>query len=138
MTGSARSNKEPQAGAGKRDSFRVFGFTLIELVVALAVLAIGMTAVLHASSQAGYAGAFLKQKTVAHWVASNQAAEFAINGEWPDPGVITGTETMAEQVWQWEAEVQSTAVPELRLVTIRVTLDDEEVASLITFLGKPM
>jgi hypothetical protein len=45
---------------------------------------------------------------------------------------------MAEQVWQWEAEVQSTAVPELRLVTISVTLDDEEMASLITFLGKPL
>jgi general secretion pathway protein I len=116
----------------------VFGFTLIELVVALAVLAIGMTAVLNAASQAGHAGAFLKQRTVAHWVASNQAAEFSINREWPDPGVITGTETMAEQTWQWEAEVQSTVVPELRLVTIRVTLDGEEVASLVTFLGKPL
>ena len=115
-----------------------FGFTLIELVVALAVLAIGMTAVLHATSQAGHAGAFLKQRTVAHWVASNQAAELSINREWPDPGVITGRETMAEQTWQWEAEVQSTAVPELRLVTIRVTLDDEEMASLVTFLGKPL
>jgi general secretion pathway protein I len=115
-----------------------FGFTLIELVVALAVLAIGMTAVLHATSQAGYAGAFLKQKTVAHWVASNQAAELSINKEWPDPGVITGTETMAEQTWRWEAEVQSTAVPELRLVTIRVSLGDEEMASLVTFLGKPL
>jgi len=124
-------------GDDRRDQ-RAFGFTLIELVVALAVLAIGMTAVLHASSQAGYAGAFLKQKTVAHWVASNQAAELSINGEWPDPGVITGTETMAEQVWRWEAEVQSTVVPELRLVTITVTLDDEEMASLITFLGKPL
>ena len=126
MTGRGRRNKS------------VFGFTLIELVVALAVLAIGMTAVLHASSQAGYAGAFLKQKTVAHWVASNQAAELSINRQWPDPGVITGTETMAEQTWRWEAEVQSTAVPELRLVTIRVSLDDEEMASLVTFLGKPL
>ena len=115
-----------------------FGFTLIELVVALAVLAIGMTAVLHAASQAGHAGAFLKQRTVAHWVASNQAAELSINREWPDPGVITGTETMAEQTWRWEAEVQGTVVPELRLVTIRVTLDDEEMASLVTFLGKPL
>jgi general secretion pathway protein I len=126
MTGRGRRNKS------------VFGFTLIELVVALAVLAIGMTAVLHASSQAGYAGAFLKQKTVAHWVASNQAAELSINRQWPDPGVITGTETMAEQTWRWEAEVQSTAVPELRLVTIRVSLNDEEMASLVTFLGKPL
>jgi len=114
------------------------GFTLIELVVALAVLAIGMTAVLHSASQAGRAGSFLKQKTVAHWVASNRAAELSINREWPNPGVTTGTETMAEQTWQWETEVRNTAVPELRLVTIRVMLDGEEKASLVTFVGMPM
>ena len=114
------------------------GFTLIELMVALAVLAIGMTAVLHSTSQAGHAGIFLKQKTIAHWVASNQAAELSINREWLEPGVTTGTETMARQTWNWEAEVQNTEVPELRLVTIRVSLDGEEKASLITFLSKPM
>jgi len=114
------------------------GFTLIELMVALAVLAIGMTAVLHSTSQAGYAGIFLKQKTIAHWVASNQAAELLINKEWPTPGVTTGTEIMADQTWQWETEVRSTEVPELRLVTIRVSLDGEEKASLITFVGRPM
>lgn len=113
------------------------GFTLIELIVALAVLAIGMTAALHATSQAGHAGSFLKQKTVAHWVASNRAAEMSINREWPRAGVSTGTETMAGQTWHWETEVESTGVPELRLVTIRVTLDGEEKATLITFLSRP-
>jgi general secretion pathway protein I len=107
-------------------------------MVALAVLAIGMTAALHATGQAGHAGSFLKQKTIAHWVASNQAAELSINREWLDPGVTTGTETMANQTWQWEAEIQNTDVPELRLVTIRVSLNGEEKATLITFLGKPM
>jgi general secretion pathway protein I len=114
------------------------GFTLIEVMVALAVLAIGMTAVLHSTSQAGHAGIFLKQKTIAHWVASNQAAELSINKEWPRPGVTTGTETMANQTWHWETEVRNTGVPELRLVTIRVSLDDEEKASLVTFVGRPM
>ena len=114
------------------------GFTLIELMVALAVLAIGMTAALHSTSQAGHAGIFLKQKTIAHWVASNQAAELAISKEWLKPGTTTGTEIMAKQTWQWETEVRNTGVPELRLVTIRVSLDGEEKASLITFLGKPM
>ena len=113
------------------------GFTLIELMVALVVLAIGMTAALHSTSQAGHAGIFLKQKTIAHWVASNQAAELSINREWLRPGVTTGTETMAGQTWHWETEVESTGIPELRLVTIRVSLDGEEKASLITFLGRP-
>jgi len=125
------------SGKPTRES-RSMGFTLIEVMVALVVLAIGMTAALHAASQAGYAGTLLKQKTIAHWVASNQAAELSINREWPQPGVTTGTETMANQTWNWEAEVRDTDVPELRIVTIRVTLDGDEKASLITFVGKPM
>jgi len=116
----------------------LMGFTLIELMVAVAVLAIGMTAVLHSTSQAAHAGVFLKQKTIAHWVASNRAAELSINQEWPSPGVTTGTETMASQTWQLETDVRDTGVPELRLVTIRVSLDGDEKASLIAFLEKPM
>jgi general secretion pathway protein I len=114
------------------------GFTLIEVVVALAVLAVGMTAVLYSSSQAANAGTFLKQRTVAHWVASNQAAELSVKKEWLEPGFTNGTETMAGQTWHWETEVQNTVVPELRLVTIRVTLDGEEKASLVTFLSRPL
>jgi len=121
---------------GRARSFR--GFTLIELMVALAVLAIGMSAVLHATNQAAHAGVFLKQKTVAHWVASNRAAELSINREWPNPGVVKSTETMADQTWNIETEVRDTEVPELRLVTIRVSLDDEEAASLVTFLERPL
>jgi len=116
----------------------LMGFTLIELMVAVAVLAIGMTAVLHSTSQAAHAGVFLKQKTIAHWVASNRAAELSINQEWPSPGVTIGTETMASQTWQLETEVRDTGVPELRLVTIRVSLDGDEKASLVAFLEKPM
>jgi len=121
---------------GRARSFR--GFTLIELMVALAVLAIGMSAVLHATNQAAHAGVFLKQKTVAHWVASNRAAELSINREWPNPGVVKSTETMADQTWNVETEVRDTEVPELRLVTIRVSLDGEEAASLVTFLERPL
>jgi len=114
------------------------GFTLIELMVALAVLAIGMTAVLHSTNQAAHAGVFLKQKTVAHWVASNRAAELSINRDWPNPGIIKSTESMAEKTWNVETEVRDTQVSELRLVTIRVLLDGEEITSLVTFLEKPM
>jgi len=106
-------------------------------MVALAVLAIGMTAVLHSTNQAAYAGVFLKQKTIAHWVASNRAAELSVNREWPNPGVTNSTETMAEQDWRVETEVNDTGVPELRLVKIRVSLDGDEKASLVTFLEKP-
>jgi general secretion pathway protein I len=125
--------------SGRRTRLKSFkGFTLIELMVALAVLAIGMTAVLHSTNQAAFAGVFLKQKTVAHWVASNRAAELSINREWPNPGVSNSKETMADQTWRVETEVRDTQVPELRLVTIRVSLDDEEITSLVTFLEKPL
>ena len=113
------------------------GFTLIEILVALAVLAIGMAALLQSTAQASHGAILLKQKTIAHWVASNQAAEFAIKQQWPALGTTTGTETMADQVWQWEAEVQSTDIAELRRIDIRVSLEDDELTRFVTFLGKP-
>ena len=113
------------------------GFTLIEIMVALAVLAIGMAAVLRSTAQASHGAILLKQKTIAHWVASNRAAEFSLEQQWPALGTTTGTETMANQVWQWEAEAQSTDIAELRRIDIRVSLEGDELTRFTTFLGKP-
>ncbi|MFL0795877.1 MAG: type II secretion system minor pseudopilin GspI [Cellvibrionaceae bacterium] len=119
------------------------GFTLIEVMAALAVVAIGMAASLHASSQAGFAGSHLKQKTIAHWVATNHATEMQIQKAWPSPGEKTGKTTMGDMEWGWEQKVSKTDVSSLRRVDIRVFAPDDEidegneVTHIVTFLGKP-
>ena len=56
---------------------RARGFTLIEVLVALVIVAIGMAAVLGALSSSANTLSFLRDKTFAQWVALNQIAHAA-------------------------------------------------------------
>ncbi len=119
------------------------GFTLIEVMAALAVIAIGMAASLHAGSQAGFAGSYLKQKTLAHWVATNHATELQLQKSWPSAGEKTGKATMGDMEWNWQQKVTETDVNTLRRVDIYVFApgvgedEDNETTHIVTFLGKP-
>jgi general secretion pathway protein I len=57
-----------------RVALRTGGFTLIEVLVALAIVAIGMAAVLGALSSSGGTIIYLHDKTLAEWVALNHIA----------------------------------------------------------------
>jgi general secretion pathway protein I len=54
---------------------RVAGFTLLEVLVALAVLAIAMGAIINAATQSIASTAYLRDQTFASWVALNQVNE---------------------------------------------------------------
>lgn len=122
---------------------RQFGFTLIEVMAALAVLAVGMTAAMHASNQASLAGSFLKQKTIAHWTAENLTTEVQIEKKWLSIGQSKDTVEMAGLEWVWTRKVTKTDVPELRRVDIRVFAEGsdieegEEKAHVVSFIQKP-
>ena len=51
------------------------GFTLIEVMVALVVIALGMLGVIQAVSQTASNSGYLRDKTIAHWVAMNRLTE---------------------------------------------------------------
>ncbi|MBF0128023.1 MAG: type II secretion system minor pseudopilin GspI [Magnetococcales bacterium] len=117
------------------------GFTLLETLVALAVLAVALTAALQTA--AGYArnGAYLRDRTLAHWVAMNQATERRVRQEWPDPGLFRGRERMGEREWHWTVLVSTTPEPFVRRLEIQVRGEPGEktapVSQLEAFLVKP-
>ncbi len=51
------------------------GFTLLEVLVALAVLAIAMAALIKTGGENTRSAAYLRDKTLAQWVAMNVIAE---------------------------------------------------------------
>ncbi|HVJ29316.1 MAG TPA: type II secretion system minor pseudopilin GspI, partial [Gammaproteobacteria bacterium] len=65
---------------------RSAGFTLIEVLVALAVIALGLTAVIKALGEYTYAANYMRQKTLASWIATNKLTEIAIAPTWPALG----------------------------------------------------
>lgn len=104
---------------------RMTGFTLLEVLVALAVLALSLAAAIRASG--AYAGnqAYLQERTLAHWVARNALTEMQLDSQWPSTGRRTDSARMADLDWEWRATVSDTPDADVRRVEISVWLGDK-------------
>jgi general secretion pathway protein I len=119
------------------------GFTLIEVMVAVAIFAIAGLALLNAQGSQINTDQHLQEKTFAHWVALNQLADMRLNQVFPDTGESQATASMGNQDWQITITVQSTPSPDVRLVIISVAPKSEDfdkkaepVTSLTGFLSR--
>jgi type II secretion system protein I len=57
------------------DRRRATGFTLIEVLAALVIVALGMLGVIEAVTQTARNGTYMREKTLAHWIAMNVITE---------------------------------------------------------------
>lgn len=120
---------------------RVRGFTLMEVLVALAVLAIALIAIVGASGQSVHQAAGLRERTLAHWIADNKVTELRLSNQWPDTGESDGDYDMATQHWRWTMNVVNTPDPDLRRVDVKVALADKRddtIATATGFVGRPV
>lgn len=101
-------------------SLRQDGFTLLEVLIALAILAIGFAAAMRAVGMATNAASTLQQRTLAHWVAQNQLAELRARHLWPEIGESSGDAEQASQHFVWRQTVSGTATPEFRRIEVKV------------------
>jgi general secretion pathway protein I len=81
------------------------GFTLLEVLIALAIVAMSVGALLGTVTSSASNVIYLKEKTLAEWVALNRLAEVRIDKAMPAKGKRTGSSTMGGQRWEWEEEV---------------------------------
>lgn len=84
---------------------RTRGFTLLEVLIALAIVALSVGALLGAVTSSASNVSYIKDKTIAEWVALNRLTEMRIAQQMPQPGKRTGKTDMAGTRWQWESEV---------------------------------
>jgi general secretion pathway protein I len=96
------------------------GFTLIEVLVALAIVAIGMAAVLGALTSSADTVSYLRDKTFAQWVALNQIANLRLSGQPPPAGNSDGDTDFAGRSWHWRQEVTATEVPGVMRIDVKV------------------
>lgn len=118
---------------------RPAGFTLLEVLVALAVLAVAMGAILHAVTQSIGSVAALREQTFASWVALNKVHQFLLDvAVWPDEGSRKGTADLANRTWRWEARFSKTTDPDLRRleVIVRATESGPVLNKLVAFQGR--
>jgi general secretion pathway protein I len=114
------------------------GFTLVEILVALAIIAVALTTGLRALAQATNAAAALKQRTLALWVAQNRVAAAQLETPWPAPGRRTGTADQGNTTFGYVETIVATPNPAFRRIEVVVTepgVPDYALARLVAFLG---
>jgi type II secretion system protein I len=102
------------------------GFTLIEVLVALAIVAIGMAAVLSTLTSSASTVIYLRDKTLANWVALNHIAEQRLLPQMPQLGKSDGDVDYAGQKWRWHQEVVETSVKGMFRIDVRVRPADSK------------
>jgi general secretion pathway protein I len=103
------------------------GFTLIEVLVALVIVAVGMSVLMGTLTSSAKTVAYMQDKTFAEWVALNQIANIRIvlqKGQIPPTGNTTGDIDLANRTWHWRQEVIDSQVPGIRRIDVKVRPKD--------------
>ena len=119
------------------------GFTLLEVMVALAIFAVAAIAVTKVGMNFTQSIGQMNDRTFAHFVAMNELAALEINGSWPEG---TGEKIVDEQGQQWQVshQVYSTISENVSRIEIRVaTLGEngqtgQPITSIVAFLQRPV
>lgn len=112
------------------------GFTLIEVLVALTILAVALAAAVRSASIAADGTLELKERLLATWVAQNRVAEYAARPLWPDIGTRAGDAEQGGVAFSWRETVTATPNPLFRRVEVRVygpRAPERAVATLVGF-----
>jgi len=119
---------------------RSHGFTLIEVLAALVIVALGMLGVIEAVTQAARNGTYLRDKTLAHWIGMNIVTERRLQGSPPDLTETSGDLDYAGQRWHWTLRVTQTQVESMRRMDVSVRAaagkDGTSIAAATGFFGE--
>ena len=96
------------------------GFTLLEILIALAIVAIGLAAAVRATYQVTAGTENARVRLVATWVAQDRLAEHSARVDWPSPGTVSGSANQGRFAFAWREQVSQTTDPSLRRIEIAV------------------
>ena len=112
------------------------GFTLIEVLVALVIAALGLAAVLSVVTNSARDSTYLRDKTLASWIALNQITLVRISNTMPSVDKTNGDVDFANGKWKWQQTVSQTEVPGMRRIDVAVRhAEDPESSPIATVSG---
>lgn len=104
------------------------GFTLLEVLVALLLLALAMVALVRGAGQEAQALVLQREATLAQWIAADLIAETRLSRNLPSSGQRQGQKRYAGRDWRWQLDVEATDDPQLLRLEVRVHPDGGDVA----------
>jgi general secretion pathway protein I len=110
------------------------GFTLIEVLVALIVVGLGMLAVIQTVSQTANNTSYIRDKTIAHWIAMNQLTQVRLLPTAPPVDKSSDEVEMAGRKWRWTMEVKQTPVESIRRIEVNVRPSEAPDKSSMAFI----
>jgi len=118
------------------------GFTLLEVMIALFVIAVALGGVIKVMGNAALNSSRLSSKTFAQWVALNQIAKLQIGNQWPKYGEDKGEAEMASQNWRWVQKTIKTDDENVKRIELSVWNKDDDSSSapyitVVGFLANP-
>ncbi len=118
---------------------RAGGFTLIEVMVALVIAALGLSAVITMSAGAIDNANVFRDRALALYVGLNVITELRLSDEFPDPGDTEDEVELADRDWFWRAEISETESAALRRVEVSVAsaeTPDTPIRTVVGFVGE--
>lgn len=118
------------------------GFTLVEVMLAVAVLALAMVALGQTLGASAVAYRDIDDTRRAYLVAADKLVEMQVYQQWPNTGTNDEEVTRGEQNWWIETKISAGPYPDTRRVDIDVgpMVDDHKqplAYSLASLIGKP-
>ena len=116
------------------------GFTLIEVMVALSIVALSLTAVAASMGQMIEAANVMRDRTYASWIAQNKIAEMRLANVEPKVSTTTGDLEYGNTTWEWRAVVSKTQVDNFVRVDVSITHagSDYVIRTVSGFIGNPI
>lgn len=123
-----------------RPERRQQGFTLIEVMVALVIVALSLGAITSAVSQMASAAITMQQRTYANWIGHNKITELRLANVLPEVSETDGDLTFAGREWLWTANISETGVENLFRVDVTVSLaaSGDVIRTVTGFIGEPV
>lgn len=116
------------------------GFTLIEVMVALVIVAFSLTTVAASMGQMIDTANAMRERTYANWIAQNKITEMRLANIVPEVSSTSGETDYANTAWGWRAVVSETGVENLFRVDVSVTYadSDDQIFQVTGFIGEPI
>ena len=116
------------------------GFTLLEVMVALMVVALTLLAAAATVSQMIDSANTMRDRTYASWIAQNKIVEMRLAGTVPEVSTTSGELDYGYGRWAWRAVVSETGIDNFMRVDVSVSRVEEDYAirTVTGFIGEPV